>query len=74
MVNATRAGDLVRGRELHYLLLEFIGLLFSEGNPGGIKSALKAMGICDQHMRLPLWPVSDALAAKIAKKVAEIGV
>lgn len=73
MVDATKRGNLKRARELHYLLLEFIGLLFAEGNPGGIKAALKSMGICDEHMRLPLWPVSRGLAAKIEKKVKEIG-
>ncbi len=73
MVRATRDGDLEKARKLHYLLLEFIGLLFSEGNPGGIKSALKAMGICEDHLRLPLWPVSEELDQKIAAKVKSIG-
>ena len=73
MVKAVGSGDLVTARTKHYLLLEFINLLFAEGNPGGIKSALKSKGICDDHLRLPLWPVSEQLAAKIAAKVKEIG-
>jgi len=73
MVSSVRSGDLVTARTKHYLLLEFINLLFAEGNPGGIKSALKSKGICDDYLRLPLWPVSEQLAAKIAAKVKEIG-
>ena len=42
-----------------------ISLLFEEGNPVGIKSALSVMGVCSDTMRLPLVSGSEALQAKL---------
>ena len=50
-----------KAQQLHYQLLDLIPLLFSEGNPAGIKCALSAKKICDQVLRLPLTPVSKNL-------------
>lgn len=73
MVRATLSGDLERGRENHYHLKKFIDLLFAEGNPGGIKAALQILGICEDHLRLPLWKISDALQAKLKTEMERIG-
>ncbi|MAY84438.1 MAG: 4-hydroxy-tetrahydrodipicolinate synthase [Flavobacteriales bacterium] len=69
MVQLTKEGKLEEARAIHYRLIDFISLLFAEGNPGGIKSALKAMGICEDHMRLPLAPISKELEASIKQTV-----
>lgn len=58
-------GDYNSARQLHYLLIDFIYLLFAEGNPGGVKAALSLMGIMDNHLRLPLVPVSHELLGKL---------
>ena len=50
-----------KAQQLHYQLLDLIPLLFSEGNPAGIKCVLSAKKICDQFLRLPLTPVSKNL-------------
>jgi 4-hydroxy-tetrahydrodipicolinate synthase len=42
-----------------------------EGNPGGIKEVLKTLGLCDNHLRLPLVPVSDGTAKKIYQALAD---
>jgi 4-hydroxy-tetrahydrodipicolinate synthase len=65
MVHAALKGDLVIAREEHYALLYITKLFFSEGNPGGIKEALKARGIMENFMRLPLVNVSSSLANAI---------
>jgi 4-hydroxy-tetrahydrodipicolinate synthase len=65
MVRLSLKGDFKKAQQKHYQLLGFNELIFKEGNPGGIKSALKAMGICDDHVRLPLVPVSKTLASSI---------
>jgi 4-hydroxy-tetrahydrodipicolinate synthase len=39
---------------MHNAMLEFTRLLFADGNPGGIKAALKVLGITDEYVRLPL--------------------
>ncbi len=62
MVNASLAGDFEKGRYLHYKLLKATDLLFAEGNPAGVKCVLSSMNICQNIVRLPLVPVSDATA------------
>lgn len=58
MVNAALEGDFSKARNLHYKLLKGMDLLFTEGNPAGVKCALKTMGICGDTVRLPLVNVS----------------
>lgn len=69
MVRAALAGDFEKARQGHYQLFEVTKLLFAEGNPGGIKAALKIKSICEDHMRQPLWPISDALKGAIKKEI-----
>lgn len=61
MVHASQKGDIPMARKEHYDLLPITKMFFEEGNPGGVKVALKTRGIMDSHMRLPLFPVSDGL-------------
>ncbi len=39
---------------MHNAMLEFTRLMFADGNPGGVKAALKVLGITDENVRLPL--------------------
>jgi 4-hydroxy-tetrahydrodipicolinate synthase len=66
MINLAIVGKFDKARKVHYKLLTGIDLLFAEGNPAGVKSALKQMGICENVLRLPLAPVSEPTARKIA--------
>ncbi len=63
IVDESAAGNMVDARNAHYKVLTQIGNLFLEGNPGGIKAVLAHMGICEDHLRLPLFPVSDTTLA-----------
>lgn len=65
MVHASQRGDLKNAREAHYDLLPVTHLLFAEGNPGGVKAALAKQGLMKPTMRLPLYPISEGLRAKI---------
>lgn len=65
-------GDFKKALPLHLSLIEFTRLIFAEGNPAGVKSALKHLGICGDGVRLPLVPASSELAAKIAAQIATI--
>jgi 4-hydroxy-tetrahydrodipicolinate synthase len=69
LVRSALGGDYVVARSLQYRLFDIINMLFAEGNPGGVKCALKELGICEEHMRLPLVPVSDALRQKLTEHV-----
>ncbi|MCF8257500.1 MAG: 4-hydroxy-tetrahydrodipicolinate synthase [Flavobacteriales bacterium] len=69
LTRAAMANDLLVARSLQYRLFDIINMLFAEGNPGGVKCALKELGICEEHMRLPLVPVSDTLRSKLTEYV-----
>jgi 4-hydroxy-tetrahydrodipicolinate synthase len=71
LVNAALKGDLATARKEHLRLLEIINLLFVEGNPGGIKYVLKVLGICGDHMRLPLVNISEATEKKLYHALAD---
>ena len=49
-------------------------LLFAEGNPVGVKVALKHLGMCEAHVRLPLVEGSKALTDKLYKAIADLQV
>jgi len=52
-------------RYLHYKLLPVINALFEDGNPGGIKALMKAMGLCEEYMRPPLHLIGEELRKRI---------
>ncbi len=58
-------GDYNSASAMHLRLLDLIDLLFVEGNPAGIKSALKTKSVCDDTVRLPLVSVSSGTANAI---------
>jgi len=69
MVHAAMYGDFAAARPDHLRLLEITRLFFAEGNPGGVKEALAELGICRNHVRLPLVPVSAHTAAAIRNQM-----
>lgn len=71
LVHAALKGDIVTARKEHLRLIEIINLLFAEGNPGGIKYVMKALGICGDHMRLPLVNISEATEKKLYQALAD---
>lgn len=71
MVNQALFGQVNEARVYHYQLLELMNLLFVEGSPAGIKEALKHRGICENHLRLPLLPVSTSTSEAIYRQMAE---
>jgi 4-hydroxy-tetrahydrodipicolinate synthase len=65
MVRFALSDNYPAARELHYKLIDIIHTLFEEGSPSGVKAYLSEMGICGNHFRLPVYPVSDKLMQKI---------
>ncbi|MBU2018480.1 MAG: 4-hydroxy-tetrahydrodipicolinate synthase [Bacteroidetes bacterium] len=72
MVSLSKKGELEKARKLHYELFEITQLFFAEGNPGGVKEALKEMQLMNNTMRMPLFPVSENLAKLIASLTKKI--
>lgn len=71
MVKAGLKGDFTTARKQHYQLMPTMRKVFAEGNPGGVKAFLSAMGYCEQVLRLPLVPVSEKLQQEIKEQVSQ---
>lgn len=69
MVRCALNGKIEEAKRLHYKLLDFSNIIFSEGSPGGIKAALEIMGLCKNRMRLPVVPVSTSTYQAIQKTI-----
>lgn len=72
LVNAALEGNYEEARRGHYVLIELVHALFAEGNPGGVKAALNILGVCEDHVRLPLAPVSKELYSKLESLIKTI--
>lgn len=71
LVHTAMKGDFAAAAQEHLRLIDIIHLLFTEGNPGGIKEALKILGLCENHVRLPLVPVGGGTAKKLYQALAD---
>lgn len=72
LVNQSLKNNFKAAREIQFRFLEMIELLFTEGNPAGVKDMLSIMNLCHNYVRLPLVPVSRTLHTRIQKAVEEI--
>ena len=64
-------GNTEDSRKMETRLMPIINLIFEENNPAGIKAEKKKMGYCEDAVRLPLVPATEALQSKIAAFVAQ---
>lgn len=64
-----RDGDYERARTIHNRLIRITELCFADGNPAGIKTILKHLGICGSHVRLPLVEVSKGTEQAIVDEL-----
>lgn len=65
MVNLGLAKEAKPAYEIHYKLVDGIDYIFEEGNPAGIKTVFKKLGLCEDTVRLPLVSATEALQNKI---------
>lgn len=72
MIRLSLKGDFKAAQPLHLQLVEFTRLMFAEGNPAGVKAALKQLGICGDDVRLPLVPASAGLNQEISAQIEKI--
>ena len=72
MIRLCIAGDFKAAQKAHSQLIDFTQLMFVEGSPAGVKTALKHLGICGETLRLPLVQVGDTTAAKITNEIQKI--
>lgn len=69
-LNLAKEGRYDEAEQAFAPLEEVIRALFAEGNPVGVKCALKSLGIIDNTMRLPLVKASAALEKRMAELIA----
>lgn len=72
MVHLAMKGDLNNALQIHFDLIQVTKYFFQEGNPSGVKEALKLRGVCEKNLRLPLVEVSSELSAKIKSEVTRL--
>lgn len=72
MVNYCLKDNFKKAIPIHNALLPFTNAIFEEGNPVGIKSALKTLGITNNVVRLPLTEASKSLSNKIQSIINDI--
>jgi 4-hydroxy-tetrahydrodipicolinate synthase len=73
MVEAAERGDYQAARTSHHRLLPFLLVNFVESNPGPVKFAMAALGLCDEVYRLPMVPPRQASKDKVLSVLAELG-
>jgi len=72
MVRFAMADQTKRALPIHSALLEFTRLMFADGSPGGIKAALKILGMCNEYVRLPLVNVRPETYKAIEQQVQKL--
>ncbi len=58
-------GDIEGSRRLQLSSLSLISALFCETNPAPVKYAMHRLGLCENSLRLPLYPISADSQSKI---------
>ncbi len=72
MVHLMQEGRLAEATIINDTLFELYSLMFFEGNPAGVKAALASQGRIENQLRLPLVPVSQPTADRIASILKEL--
>jgi 4-hydroxy-tetrahydrodipicolinate synthase len=72
MVRAALSNDFKTAAPEHLEMIDFIDLLFAEGNPVGVKSALKSLNICEDFCRLPVVPATALLREKLRAELIKM--
>lgn len=70
MIDSGLSGDFTSSRNQAFELLHINSLMYVEGNPTGLKELLFQLGICSNHLRLPLVSASSKLKKSFEKYLA----
>jgi 4-hydroxy-tetrahydrodipicolinate synthase len=73
LVKFCQADQYERAAALHRKLFPLMRAMFLDGNPVGIKHAMKAAGKDSGELRLPLWEASENTRSQIERCMKEIG-
>ncbi|WP_338864026.1 4-hydroxy-tetrahydrodipicolinate synthase [Myxococcus stipitatus] len=73
LVALARAGDIAKARELQVKMNNLHRLLFIESSPTPVKWGLHLLGLFGPEVRLPLVPMTEPNAAKLAEELRHLG-
>lgn len=73
MVTRYASGDRAGAAAVHVKLFPLIRALFADGNPAGIKYAMKLAGLDSGELRLPIVEPTEATQAALRREVAAWG-
>jgi 4-hydroxy-tetrahydrodipicolinate synthase len=72
LTRAALAGDFATARRLNAELLDLHPWLYCDGNPSGIKAAMSVLGLCNNELRVPLTPVTEATLECLKKELGKV--
>ena len=72
MVELAERGDFKGAREVHDRILPLMQVNFVEANPIPVKAAMAAMGLIEEHYRLPMVPPGAASREKITRALQDL--
>ena len=64
-------GKIADALSIHNNLFKLTELLFCETNPCPLKAAMEVLGLCGNHFRLPLAPISEENYIKVSNTLKE---
>jgi 4-hydroxy-tetrahydrodipicolinate synthase len=73
MVQAALTGDWAKARAINRKFFRLMQAHFSEPSPAPVKAVLALLGHGDDHLRLPMVPVTAATRQKLEKLLGELG-
>ena len=74
LTQAALDGDFKKAAIVHHRLFPLIRSLLLDGNPAGIKHAMKVAGMDSGELRLPLWEASEGTRKTIEEQARKLGV
>ncbi len=72
LINLAIKGRFNEAMSIQNSLLDIMQTIFVEGNPAGVKAALKILDITPNYLRQPLEPISKTTYNKLAKLIEEL--
>jgi len=69
MISLALDKKIQQARNIQYQLIDIINLLFVEGSPSGVKAALAIKKLANNHLRLPLVPVTQKTYDKLVEQI-----
>jgi len=65
-------GNVKNAYQDQYRILDLIRMIYVEGNPTGIKVLMSTLGLCENHLRLPLVIASESLTNQLKAELQKL--